>query len=216
MHCPEAAQLTVTFLGTVCERGGQLNNGSTLLHYRLQSTVYHTSNRTHHTFPLTAYFKNGQRWVNFPSLSINAQIFITGRIFGLTKENQQLAIMTEDVHFLPALPQPLPATPSSTLGKRQRSDRWTQRATPSTPSEFTQGLALDSSPLHHSRQNAQSQEVPEQSQRAEQDDDTESQFTWTETADGAENLPQLASPTPERRSQRMRKTSYADILTQSK
>jgi hypothetical protein len=86
------------------------------LHYRLQSTVYHTSNRTHHTFPLTAYFKNGQRWVNFPSLSINAQVFITGRIFGLTKENQQLAIITEGVHFLPAPPQPLPPTPSSTLG----------------------------------------------------------------------------------------------------
>jgi hypothetical protein len=112
MHCPEAAQPTVTFLGTICERGGQLNNGSTLLHYRLQSTVCHTSNRTHHTFPLTAYFKNGQRWLNFPSLSINAQVFITGRVFELTKENQQLAIMTEDVHFLPAPPQPLPPTPS--------------------------------------------------------------------------------------------------------
>ncbi|KAE8397042.1 hypothetical protein BDV37DRAFT_289763 [Aspergillus pseudonomiae] len=92
MHCPEAAQPTVIFLGTVCERGGQ-------------------------------------RWVSFPSLSINAQVFITGRIFGLTKENQQLASMTEDVHFLPAPPQPLPPTPSSTLGKRKRTDQWTQRAT---------------------------------------------------------------------------------------
>ncbi|KAF9884019.1 hypothetical protein FE257_002407 [Aspergillus nanangensis] len=188
MHCPAAAQPTVTFLGTVCERGGQLNNGSTLLHYGLQSTVYHTSNRTHHTFSLTAYFKNGQRWVNFPSLSINTQIFITGRIFGLTKENQRSAIMTEDVHFLPALPQPLPATPSSTL---------------------------DSS-LYHSHQNAQSHDVPGQTERTEQDDDTETQFTWTETADEAENLPQLTSPTPERRSQRMRKSSYVDILAQSK
>lgn len=216
MHCPEAAQPTVTFLGTVCERGGQLNNGSTLLHYRLQSTVYHTSTRTHHTFPLTAYFKNGQRWVNFPSLSINAQIFITGRIFGLTKENQQLAIMTEDVHFLPGLPQPLPATPSSTLGKRQRSERWTQRATPNTPSKSAHSLDLDSSPLCHSHRNAQSQDVPGQRERTEQDDDTETHFTWTETADEAENLPQVTSPTPERRSQRMRKTSYADVLGQSR
>jgi hypothetical protein len=119
MHCLEAAQPTITFLGTVYKHRGQLNNRSTLLHYQLQSTVYHTSNRTHHTFPLTAYFKNGQRWVNFPSLSINAQVFITGHIFRLTKENQQLAIITEDVHFLLAPPQPLPPTPSSTLGKRK-------------------------------------------------------------------------------------------------
>ncbi|GFG21446.1 hypothetical protein IFM5058_11047 [Aspergillus udagawae] len=216
MHCPEAAQPTVTFLGTVCERGGQLNNGSTLLHYRLQSTVYHTSNRTHHTFPITAYFKNGQRWVNFPSLSINAQVFITGRIFGLTKENQQLAIMTEDVHFLPALPQPLPLTPSSTLGKRERTDRWTQRATPSTPSKSAHLLDCPPSPLHHIHPDIQSPDAPGHSERIERDDDTETQFTWTETADEADHLPQLTSPTPERRSQRMRKTSYADILAQSK
>ncbi|KAE8306279.1 hypothetical protein BDV41DRAFT_583453 [Aspergillus transmontanensis] len=97
MHCPEAAQPTVIFLGTVCEHGGQLNNG-----------------------------------------------------FGLTKENQQLAIMTEDVHFLPAPPQPLPPTPSSTLGKRKRTDRWTQRATSSTPSKSAHQLDYYSSP-HHSR-----------------------------------------------------------------
>ncbi|KAL3482593.1 hypothetical protein BJX62DRAFT_221396, partial [Aspergillus germanicus] len=124
--------------------------------------------------------------------------------------------ITEDVHFLPALPQPLPATPSSTLGKRQRSDRWTQQATPSTPSKSAHILDLDSSPLYHSHQNVHSQAIPEQSERTGQDDDTETQFTWTETADEAENLPQDTSPTPERRSQRMRKTSYADVLAQSK
>ncbi|OJZ86605.1 hypothetical protein ASPFODRAFT_606716 [Aspergillus luchuensis CBS 106.47] len=120
IHCPEAAQPTITFLGTVCEREGQLNNRPTLLHYHLQSTVYHTSNHTHYTFPLTAYFKSSQHGVNFPSLSINTQIFITGHIFGLTKEHQQLAIITEDVPFLPALPQSMPTTLSSILGKRQR------------------------------------------------------------------------------------------------
>jgi hypothetical protein len=40
MHCPEAAQPIVTFLGIVIERNGQLNDGPTLLHYRLQTTVY--------------------------------------------------------------------------------------------------------------------------------------------------------------------------------
>jgi hypothetical protein len=61
MHCPEAARPIVTVLGTVLERGGQLNDGPTLLHYRLQSTVYNSSSRSHHTFLLTAYFKKGQR-----------------------------------------------------------------------------------------------------------------------------------------------------------
>jgi hypothetical protein len=87
MHYPEAAQPVVTFLGIILERGGQLNSASTLLHYRLQCTVYNSSTRTNHTFPITAYFKNGQRWANFPPLNINTYIFLTGRIFGVTKEN---------------------------------------------------------------------------------------------------------------------------------
>jgi hypothetical protein len=72
MHCPEAVQPTVTFLGIVSQHGGQLNNGSTLLHYHPQSTVYNSSSRAQHTFPVTAYFKNGQRWVNLPSLTISS------------------------------------------------------------------------------------------------------------------------------------------------
>ena len=88
MHCPEAAQPIVTFLGVVLNRGGQLNDRPTLLHYRLQTTVYNTSTRTQHTFPITAYFKNGQRYANFPPLNINAHVFLTGRIFGLTKESR--------------------------------------------------------------------------------------------------------------------------------
>jgi hypothetical protein len=97
--------------------------------------------------------------------------------------------MTEGVQFLLAQPQPLPMTPLSILGKRQRSDRWTQRATPSTPSKSAHILDLDSFPLYHSHQSAQSQDLPGQRERTEQDDDTETQFTWTETADEAENLP---------------------------
>ncbi|KAJ5644251.1 uncharacterized protein N7484_006758 [Penicillium longicatenatum] len=133
MHCPEAAQPIVTVLGTVIERGGQLNDGPTLLHYRFQSTVYNSSSRAHHTFLLTAYFKNGQRWANFPPLSINASNFLTGRIFGVTKENRQLAVITDDIHFLPTISQSLPPTPSSTTGKRKRQDRWSQRANARSP-----------------------------------------------------------------------------------
>ncbi|KAJ6027440.1 hypothetical protein N7460_012257 [Penicillium canescens] len=86
MHCLEAAQPIVTVLAIVLERGGQLNDGQNLLHYRLQTTVYNPSTRSSHTFPITAYFKNGQRWANFPPLNTNTHVFVTGRIFGLTKK----------------------------------------------------------------------------------------------------------------------------------
>ncbi|KAF7586548.1 hypothetical protein BBP40_008688 [Aspergillus hancockii] len=214
MHCPEAAQPTVTFLGIVNERGGQLNNGPTLLHYQLQSTVYNTSSRNLHTFPITAYFKNGHRWVNFPPLALNAQVFITGRIFGVTKENQQLAIITDDIHFLPSLTQPLPPSPSSTTGKRKRADRWAQRATPATPSKSAR--LLDTSVSSHHNDVLHVQDSHERVEITQPDDDKDTQITWTETADETESSPQLHSPTPERRSQRPRKTSYADILTLSK
>ncbi|KAJ6035956.1 hypothetical protein N7540_000235 [Penicillium herquei] len=53
MHCPEAAQTTVSLLGVVLECGGQLNSSPTLLHYRLRSTTYSSSSRDCHTFPIT-------------------------------------------------------------------------------------------------------------------------------------------------------------------
>lgn len=43
MHCPEAAQPNVTFLGVVHERAGQLNHRLTLIYYRLQVAVYNSS-----------------------------------------------------------------------------------------------------------------------------------------------------------------------------
>lgn len=87
---PEAVQPTVAFQGIVNNSGGQLNTGSTLLHYRLQVTVYNSSTKAEHTFPVTIYLKSGQQWANFPS---QRQIFVRGCIFGTTKENQQLVIV---------------------------------------------------------------------------------------------------------------------------
>ncbi|CRL30740.1 unnamed protein product [Penicillium camemberti] len=112
MHCPEATQPIVTFLGVVI---GQLKGGPTLL-CRLQTT----------------------RWANFPPLSIITHVFLTGRIFGLTKEHRQLAVVTDDIHFLPTPNNHLPATPSST-GKRKRVDRWSQRAGSQTPTKSATG-----------------------------------------------------------------------------
>ncbi|CAI7627757.1 unnamed protein product [Penicillium pancosmium] len=207
MHCPGAAQPVVTFLGVVLERGGELNAGPTLLHYRLQTTVYNSSTRSHHTFPITAYFKNGQRWANFPPLNINTHVFLTGRIFGLTKEHRQLAVITDDVHFLPAPNNHSPVTPSST-GKRKRIDRWSHRAGPQTPTNLPAtswtGSLPNTDPFH---------ECPDIIEPDDEDEGT--QITWPDTADERKASPQVLTPTPERRSQRQRKTSYADILAQS-
>ncbi|KAJ5612016.1 hypothetical protein N7510_005210 [Penicillium lagena] len=144
---PKRLSLSSPFSERFLNEGVQLNGGSTLLHYRLQSTVYNSSSRTHHTFPLTAYFKNGQRWANLPPLNVNTSIFLTGRIFGSTKENHQLAVITDDIHFLPTLSQSLTPTPSPTIGKRKRQDRWAQRANPRSPFMSVALLQDDSTPI---------------------------------------------------------------------
>lgn len=200
MHCPEAAQPIVTVLGTIIGHGGQLNDGPTLLHYRLQSTVYNSSSRSHHTFLLTAYFKNGQRWAKFPVLNVNTSIFLTGHIFGVTKENRQLAVITEDIHFLPTLSQSIPPTPSPTTGKRKHHDRWSQRATTRTPS--TSVTLLEKDFASHVQKPYDSTEATVLT------DDEDTQITWIDTAEDIRSSPPASSPLPERRSQRARKTSY--------
>jgi hypothetical protein len=101
MHCPEAAPPTVLFQGMVEGSGGQLNDGPTLLHYNLRTTVYDSSTRTHSTFMISVYLKNGKRWANFPRLAPQSQIFVTGRICGVTEEGPRLAVIADDIHFLP-------------------------------------------------------------------------------------------------------------------
>lgn len=199
MHCPEAALPVVTVLATVLERGGQLNTGATLLHYRLQSTVYNSSSRSYNTFPLTAYFKNGQRWVNFPPLTINTNIFLTGRIFGITKNNRQLAVITDDIHFLPTQQQSLPSTPSPTASKRKRQDRWTQRANTRSPRKPATVLENDLIP------NPQQSYDTTGRTTSPNNDEEGTLITWPDTTDDGQTLPQPRTPTPERRSQRQRK-----------
>jgi hypothetical protein len=198
VHCPEAAQPIVTVLGTVLKRGGQLNDGPTLLHYRLQSTVYNSLSRSHHSFLLTAYFKNGQRWPNFPPLNINTSIFLTGRIFGVTKGNRQLAVITDDIHFLPNLSQSLPPTPSLTTGKRKRQDRWSQRA--NARSSF-KSVALSEG---DSTSTIQPSYTPTETDLLN-DDGEETQIALSDTPDDTQCSPQPYTPTPGRRSQRPRK-----------
>jgi hypothetical protein len=215
MHCPQAAQPTVTFLGTVNDRGGQLNNGSTLLHYRMQTTVYNNSTRTNNTFPITAYFKNGQRWAKFPLLTPNTQVIVTGRIFGMTTENRQLAVITDDIHFLPMATKPYPLTPSSTTPKREQQDRWTRRAPPRTPSKQTNLPQPDVITPNQTDSAITTQTPDKRARSASPEDDQDTQITWEDSADEVALATQLNTPTPERRSKRARKTSYADILSNS-
>lgn len=200
MHCPGAAQPIVTFLGVVLGRGGQMNHGQNLLHYRLQTTVYDPSTRTHHTFPITAFFKNGQRWANFPPLKVNAYVFLTGRIFGLTKENRQLAIVADDIHFLPTPTTNLPPTPSPTTGKRKHVDRWSHRAGPTTPSK-------SNSTCHDEPFLDDSQLSMPTLLGTSIDEHEIARIPCPETTDDANSPPRPTTPTPERRSQRPRKTS---------
>lgn len=155
-------------------------------------------------FSITAFFKNRQRWAKFPPLNVNAHVFLTGRILGLTKQDRQLAVVTDDIHFLPTPTSSLPLTPSSATGKRKRVDRWAQRAEPTTPSKST-AQSHDAQLAKLIRANTPVDE-----------DEESSQITWADTLDEAEGSPQASTPTPERRSQRPRKTSYADILALSK
>ena len=84
----------------VVEQGGCLNEGPILLHYVLRVSVYDTASRNTVTFQIAAYFKNGR---HFPTLSLHTAVFITGQyVFGVTKDNPiRLAVLIEDVHFLP-------------------------------------------------------------------------------------------------------------------
>jgi hypothetical protein len=199
MHCPEAAQPTVTFLGVINKHAGELNNGSTLLHYCLQVTVYNSSTRTQHTFPITAYFKNGPRWAKLPLLAPQTQIFVTGRIFGTTKENQQLAILTDDIHFLPTMSPPMPLSPTSAKSSRKRTNRWSQRAGSSMPSNSSQfHEAISSLPRQdESTPTPNDATTPSHTGLATLEDD-ETPITWPDT-DDAEHTPTL-----KRRSRRMR------------
>lgn len=112
--------------------------------------------------------------------------------------------MRGDIHFLPTPTNSLQLTPSSATGKRKRVDRWDQRAEPTTPSKST-AQPHDAQLAKLIRANTPVDE-----------DEESTQITWADTLDETEGSPQASTPTPDRRSQRPRKTSYADILALSK
>ncbi|KAI3118771.1 hypothetical protein CBS147326_9899 [Penicillium roqueforti] len=140
---------------------------------------------------------------------MNTHVFLTGRVFGLTKEHRQLATVTDDIHFLPTQNHQLPATPPAT-GKRKRVDRWSQRAGPQTPTKSAARPQTESLPITYQSQD------PTQIIAPGDDDEEDAQITWPDTPEEIKASSRTTTPVPERRSQRPRKTSYADILAQSK
>jgi hypothetical protein len=85
----------------------------------MQTIVYNNSIRTNHTFPITAYFKNSQRWAKFLLLTSNTQVIVTGRIFGMTIENCQLAVIIDNIYFLSMSTKSYPLILSLTTPKRE-------------------------------------------------------------------------------------------------
>lgn len=110
--------------------------------------------------------------------------------------------------------QHLPPTPSSTTDKGKRHDRWSQRSGTHTPT--TSATLLPNGSISTDDQCFN----PTKTTAPHDDGEGSTQVTWPDTADDTKTSAQATTPTPERRSerrsQRPRKTSYADILAQSK
>ncbi|KAJ5880842.1 uncharacterized protein N7473_011895 [Penicillium subrubescens] len=119
----QAALPTVSLLGIVRSGGGQLNSRSNLLHYDLETNVYNVSNKVSVTFTVSIYFRNGNRWTNFPVLARQSRIFITGRILGITADTPPLAIGVDDVYFIPNLGSITTSlvTPTSSAGTQKQA-----------------------------------------------------------------------------------------------
>ena len=174
MHCPEAALPTVSLLGVVRGGGGELNNGSILLHYDLETSIYDVSSKASVKFTVSIYFRNGNRWTNFPSLARQSRIFITGRIFGITNNTPRLAIGVDDVYFIPNLSSvtSAPVTPGSSAGTQKQADRWRSRANQLIPTKRSAMLTSisESQPLDTGRQICPSSEMhrPIESERSDE------------------------------------------------
>ncbi|KAN0086376.1 hypothetical protein V8E54_000064 [Elaphomyces granulatus] len=78
------------------------------------------------------YFKKGRRWANFPSLAVNTPILVTARVSGFSTQGRCLALLVNDVYFLPGTPRlglnSEHNSNSTGCSKRPRQDRWTRRA----------------------------------------------------------------------------------------
>jgi hypothetical protein len=122
-------------MGIVGHYGGELNSGSTLLHFELSSSVYNLATRTVTHFSVSCYFANGRRWENFPRPSMQSHICVLGRVIGLTLAKTQLAIAINDVFFLPSSIRSSLSSTSPESAHSKRASRWAGRAEPGTPSK---------------------------------------------------------------------------------
>ncbi|KAN0074003.1 hypothetical protein V8E54_007940 [Elaphomyces granulatus] len=77
---------------SLCRLPGHRSGALWALHYRMRVIAYNASTRSSDSFPVAVYLKNGKRWQNFPLLS---SVFVSGRIFGVTKIRSELAVLAE-------------------------------------------------------------------------------------------------------------------------
>jgi hypothetical protein len=122
-------------MGTVGHSGGQLNSGSTLLHFEVSSLVYNSATKSVSHFSVACYFADGKRWEKSPPPSMQSHVCVLGRVIGVTLAKPQLAIAINDVFFLPSpIRLSLSATSPDTAHSK-RTPRWAGRAEAGTPSK---------------------------------------------------------------------------------
>lgn len=125
-------------MGVTGASGGELNSGPELLHFELLTSVYNTATKNASEFSVSCYFANGKRWVNFPMPSSQSQLCVLGRIIGITSKTTQLAIVINDVFYLPSIVRtsiPHASPPSAAIRDAKRDLRWTGRADSGSPSK---------------------------------------------------------------------------------
>jgi hypothetical protein len=226
MHCPEPAPPSISFLGTVVSSGGKLNSGMTLLYYDLLTTVYDRSAKAQTSFTIRIYFKNGRRWANFPLLTLQTCVIIAGHICGMTSTEHLLAVLVDDVHFVPGSPLgrvASPQTPQSTSAKQTPQNRWGRRAAvrmgtePVTPSRKRRhvpdsDLAEVDMQLTASSASLATPSVMDEADNPEDKDDnveaddhsTTTDTSWPSTPVGP--VPVLLDPLQDQRPRRVRRT----------
>ncbi|CAI7619518.1 unnamed protein product [Penicillium pancosmium] len=168
---------------TVRGGGGQLNNGSNLLHYDLETNVYEVSNKASVTFAVSIYFRKETVGQNFRFLR------------GIP------AYLSPDVSLV------------SRLTHLEQADRWNSRANPVTPTKRPRTLtsSSDSQPQDDDAQACLSSEtrLPIGSDLCDEPigkDATADQLTRLEDGSSADTI------LPGRRPKRSRKFSKTDSL----
>jgi hypothetical protein len=138
----------------------------------------------------------------------------------MTKKNPQLAILVDEVYFIPNLSQgpSTPATPSSTVSQQKRANHWGNRAGPSTPMKRPREVTPIAKIPHPDAPDCQDDDdhpaymdsVLSSGLSRKIDDDDQNDIPVIPSTPSTAHVEETLSPSPEtptRRSKRMRTTS---------